>query len=410
MIVVRVLRGALPLALVCAQLFAQGDRRDKAVFVEPKNEFYEQMKKESEHFTAKEEKKKPQLKVDFSSVSHPASAAEFTQTWHQKPVSQGISGMCWCFSATSFYESEIYRLTGRQIKLSELYTVYWEYIEKARRFVRERGESEFGQGSEANAVPRIWKKYGVVPGDTYTGLKPGQLYHDHEAMYTEMKNYLSSVKSSKAWNEEEVVATIRSTLDHYIGGPPSTVVIDGKSMTPKAYFDTVVRLPLDEYVEFMSLMEKPYYKQVEYDVADNWWHDSSYYNIPLDGFMAILKKAVRSGHSLCIGGDTSEPGLDGHAGLAIVPSFDIPASFIDEQARQMRFTNHTTGDDHGIHVVGYATKDGKDWYLIKDSGSGSRNNSHPGYYFYHEDYVKLKMLGFTMHRDVVRDVLAKFNQ
>jgi len=38
--------------------------------------------------------------------------------------------MCWCFSTTSFLESEIYRLTQRKIKLSELHTVYWEYVEK----------------------------------------------------------------------------------------------------------------------------------------------------------------------------------------------------------------------------------------------------------------------------------------
>ena len=43
----------------------------------------------------------------------------------------------------------------KEVKLSEIYTVYWEYLEKARRFVRERGNSAFGQGSEANAVPRI---------------------------------------------------------------------------------------------------------------------------------------------------------------------------------------------------------------------------------------------------------------
>jgi bleomycin hydrolase len=74
----------------------------------------------------------------------------------------------------------------------------------------------------------------------------------------------------------------------------------------------------------------------------------------------------------------------------------------------MRFSNSTTGDDHGIHLVGFKEKGGQDWYLIKDSGSSSRNNSHPGYYFYHEDYVKLKILDFMVHRNVAEDVLKKF--
>ena len=53
--------------------------------------------------------------------------------------------------------------------------------------------------------------------------------------------------------------------------------------------------------------------------------------------------------------------------------------------------NKTTTDDHGIHLVGYMEKDGKDWFLIKDSGAGSRNTGDKGFYFYQEDYIKLNM-------------------
>jgi bleomycin hydrolase len=405
-----IFRAALCLCLASPLLPAQGVRKDRAVFDTTKSEFYEKMSAASRAFEAKETVPRRTLKMDFSGVAAPASPSEFTQYWHNPPVSQGLSGMCWCFSATSYFESEVYRLTKRSLKLSELYTVYWEYVEKARRFVRERGNSEFGEGSESNAVPRIWKKYGIVPEEDYTGLRPGQKFHDHGPLFTEMRNYLQSVKSQNAWNEEEVAGTIRQILDHYLGAPPAAVMAGGESLTPQEYLKKVVRLNLDDYVEFMSLMEKPYYAMAEYPAGDNWWHNGDYYNVPLEEFMALIRKAVRSGHTLCIGGDTSEPGIDGHAGLAVIPSFDIPSNAIDENARQFRFSNGTTGDDHGIHVVGYAEKEGKDWYLIKDSGSGSRNNSHPGYYFYREDYVKLKMLTFTLHREVAEDILAKFRK
>jgi len=49
------------------------------------------------------------------------------------------------------------------------------------------------------------------------------------------------------------------------------------------------------------------------------------------------------------------------------------------------------------------------WYLIKDSGSGSRNGENKGYYFYHEDYVKLKIMTFTVHKDAARDILKKMH-
>lgn len=391
--------------VVANRCLGQVEHRDKAVFVEPKNEFMDSVRKVADQFMNKEEPKKKVLKMDFSGVDHPATSEEFTSYWHNKPVSQAISGMCWCFSTTSFFESEIYRLTHRQIKLSELYTVYWEYVEKARRFIEERGNSVFGEGSESNAVPRIWKTYGIVPEDAYSGKKPGQVFHDHRKMFTEMDSYLNSLKASNSWNVEEAIATIKSILNHYIGEPPRTIVVNGKQMTPKEYCEKVVKLNFDDYIEILSLMEKPYFLMVEYEVSDNWWHSKEYYNVPLGDFMTGMKKAVRSGFTVCLSGDVSEAGIDGHEGVAMVPSFDVPSVYIDENARQFRFSNGTTGDDHGIHLVGYLEKNGKDWYLIKDSGSGSRNNKHPGYYFYQEDYVKLKMLGFMVHKDAVKDII-----
>jgi bleomycin hydrolase len=99
----------------------------------------------------------------------------------------------------------------------------------------------------------------------------------------------------------------------------------------------------------------------------------------------------------------------------MIPDYDIPSGYINEDARQFRFTNETTTDDHGMQLIGILEnyKDsGKNWYLIKDSGSGSRNVGEDdprfGYYFFHEDYIRLKMMGFTIHKDAVKDVLKKF--
>jgi bleomycin hydrolase len=153
-------------------------------------------------------------------------------------------------------------------------------------------------------------------------------------------------------------------------------------------------------------MEKPYNRFVEYVVRDNWWHSEEYYNLPLNDFMKLLKTAVRHGYTLAIGGDVSEAGYDALHEVAVVPTFDIPAEFIDENARQFRFSNNSTQDDHGIHIVGYMEKDGKDWYLIKDSGSGSRNGNNKGFYFYHEDYVKLKIMNIMLPKDFAEKVLA----
>lgn len=390
--------------------FAQESHRDKAVMASPKNEFLDSLRSmlSRQEKTSKEPKKR--LLVDFTGMQLPSSVAEFTAIPHTPPISQAISGMCWCFSGTSFFESEITRLSGRKIKLSELHTVYWEYVEKAKRFVQERGNSAFGEGSEANAVIRIWKSYGAVPAEAYTGLIGGKPVHDHSAMFAEMQRYLRSIKDAGAWDEAAAVATIRAIMDHYIGAPPERVSVNGKSFTPREYLGTVLQLKLDDYISIQSLMELPYYQYTELDVHDNWWHGSDYCNVPLDLFMATIKDAVRKGYGVAIGGDTSEPGLEGHAGVAVIPTFDIPSAFIDESARNFRFRNGTTGDDHGIHIVGFKVDGSKDWFLVKDSGSGARNNSHPGYYFFHEDYVRLKMLTALVHKDVAQEVLARMTR
>jgi bleomycin hydrolase len=387
------------------------DRRDRAVF-EVKNDLMKDSIKAELKRARPDEPGMKKMQLDFSTIPSPSAIVEFKSVRHFPPLLQGLSGMCWCFSTTSLLESEIYRLTKREIKLSELHTVYWEYVEKARAFVRTRGKTHIGEGSEANAVFRIWKKYGTVPGSAYTGFKNGLKYHDHEnTLFPEIERYLTGIKDRNAWNEEEAVLTVRSILDHYLGPPPATVTVDGRKLSPGEYLADVVRLNPDDYVDIFSLMEKPYFRKVEFEVPDNWWHSKEYYNIPLDDFMRVLKNAVRNGYSVAIGGDFSEAGYSyGSAGIAVVPSFDIPSAGIDELSRQFRFSNGTTTDDHGLHLVGYTEKEGKDWYLVKDSWSTAYNSAHPGYYFFHEDYVKLKMLGFSVHKDAVRDVLAKFTE
>jgi len=375
-----------------------------------KNEFFEEIEKASKEFFDKKKESKKVFKVDFTGLDLPKSKDEFTYFWHNDPLSQGLTGTCWSFSTTSFFESEIYRINNRKVKLSENYTVYWEYVEKTRRFVRERGISSFGEGSESNAVRRMWKEYGIVPEEVYTCKMPGQKFHDHSKLFVEMNDYLKSVKERNAWNEEEVLPTIKSILNYYLGAPPAKFTYEGKEYTPKEFLTKVVNLNLDDYVEIISLMQEPYYTKIIYDVPDNWWRDNNYYNVPLDEYMSIIKNAIRKGFTLAIGGDVSEAGIDSHFKVAIVPTFDIPSEYIDENARQFRFSNGTTGDDHGIHLIGYKNKDGKDWYLIKDSGSGSFNVGDKGYYFYSEDYLKLKMIDFIVHKDAVGDLLKKFGE
>ncbi|MBU0473174.1 MAG: C1 family peptidase [Bacteroidetes bacterium] len=393
----------LIITFISSITFSQNN--NKASYVEHKSEFFKQMENDLDTFNKKSKEEKKSFKMDFSGIDVPKSVDEFKTFWHNQPVSQGFTGTCWDFSTTSFFESEIFRINGEKIKISEMYTAYWEYVEKAKRFIEKRGDSNFDEGSEGEAVKLNWKRHGAMPIEAYSGLLPEQPNHDHRKLFSEMEAYLKSVKETNSWNEDLNLSTIKSILNHYLGTPPEKFDYNGKTYTPATFFNEVLKLNMDDYIELLSTIKYPYKEYIEFEAPDNWWHSKNYYNIQLDDFMKILKNSVRNGYSVALGGDVSEAGYSSTAEVAMIPSFDIPSEYINAFSREFRISNKTTTDDHGIHIVGYLEKDGKDWYLIKDSGAGSRDGNNKGYYFYEEDYVKLKMLSFMVHKNMLKGYL-----
>jgi bleomycin hydrolase len=357
----------------------------------------------------KEQKKnKRELRFDVSGIHTPDSLGAFSRVFHFPPVAQYRTGTCWSFSSTSFIESEVYRQTGRKIKLSEMHTVYYEYLAKARRFIQERGAEWNGEGSEANALIRMMKQHGAVPLSAYSGLRPGETRHDHTALAAEIQEYLNFVKSHDYWDEDAALKHVRLILDTRLGSPPATFEFEGRTYTPTKFLSDVLKIDLNDYVDVISTLSFPYYTQGPYEVPDNWWYDSTYYNLPLDKWYSSLVTAIRSGYSAELAGDVSEPGWYGQKDMDVIPEFDIPQTSINAQSREFRFYNRTTTDDHGIHLVGCTILDGRDWFLIKDSGRSARHGRFEGYFFMRDDYLRLKMLGYTVHRDALRDVLASF--
>ena len=220
----------------------------------------------------------------------PASPEIFTRHFHFPPQAQYYTGTCWAYGATSLLESEIFRIADKKIKMSEMHTVYYEYIEKTRRFVQERGDSNFAEGSQHNAVTRMWKLYGAVPLEVYAGVLAEDGLHDHTRMSREMTDFLQHVKAKDVWDEEWVVGVIRSILDKYMGPPPTEFKYKGRQYTPLSFLEKVCKINPDDYLGFMSSMAHPFYSQSEFEVPDNWWKDASYHNVPIEVF--IDRKSV----------------------------------------------------------------------------------------------------------------------
>jgi bleomycin hydrolase len=406
---------ALPLcaALAAAQPPSQDHAiyKDKVLLPREKQELADRdqflANRRGKPYTQAEEPVGKALSLDFSKLERPHDLTEFKTAWHTPPKRQWWTNTCWCFSTTSFLESEAKRLNGQELKLSEMYTVYWDYVEKAREFVRTKGQSIVEEGSESEAVLLRWKQYGIVPEAAFTGLVGGQTVFNHELLIEELNTYLAGVKKIGGWDEPTVLACVRAILDRHLGVPPAKVTVGGRELTPLQYLQEVVKVNPEDYVEFMSQLHVPFWTRGEYPVPDNWWHSKNYMNVPLADWYGGLAKAVQAGYTVAIGGDVSEPGYEGAEDCAIVPTFDCPQDAINQDSREFRISNKTTDDDHGIHIVGFTRKAGHDWFLIKDSARGSQRGV-PGYTFYRDDYVKLKMLTFLVHKDAVKNLTERF--
>lgn len=98
---------------------------------------------------------------------------------HTSVKDQNKSGTCWCFASTSFFEDEILRQGGDSLDLSEMFTVRQCYLDKADRYIRLYGQTNFAAGGSALDVPYVWERYGAVPEEVYTGLNYGEEKHVH---------------------------------------------------------------------------------------------------------------------------------------------------------------------------------------------------------------------------------------
>jgi bleomycin hydrolase len=257
------------------------------------------------------------------------------------------------------------RLGMEPLRLSVFYPVYYTFVEKAKQYVHTRGQARFGPGDLFSGVLDTIKAHGTMPAALYEG-KRAVVPTNQAALYRELEQYLSSVKTASDWHEERVLKRVKAILHKHLGTPPLTFTYNGKSFSPTSFVKEVVKLPWHEYTIITSFQYAPFYQFIELRVPDNWQHHNNYFNVPLEVFYPALKDAVSQGYSAAVNVDISEPSFELTQDLAIIPDFDIPAAAISQEAREFRFTNGSTTDDHLVQMVAYQKFGDADWFLVKD--------------------------------------------
>lgn len=325
-------------------------------------------------------------------------------------ISQGVTGTCWSFSTSSFLESEITRLTGNEVDLSEMYTVRNTYPQKAENYVMRQGKAQFSEGGLAHDVINSVASYGLVPNDAYTGLAPTENKHNHAEMVSVIHAMLDTYidnpggQLSKKWKN-----AVDKVLDVYLEENLTTFTYEGKNYTPES-FAKAMKIEAADYITLTSFTHQPFYESFILNIPDN-FSNGAMYNVPLDEFIKNIDNALANGFTVTLDCDVSESTFSSKHGVAIIPANDEnkkiavlgpePEKSITQQYRQDEFENYNTTDDHLMHITGKATdQNGNTYYKVKNSwGTDPSRTKYDGYVYMSVPYLRLKAISVLLHKD-----------
>lgn len=348
---------------------------------------------------------------------------------------QNKSGTCWCFAGTSFFEDEIRRAGGDSLDLSEMFTVRHCYLDKAEKYVRMYGQLNFAAGGSTADVPYVWRTYGAVPEEVYTGLAYGEDKHIHGELDAALKAYLEAIvkvpnkRLSTAWKNG-----VEGILDAYLGELPETFTYKGRTYTPQSFAESLPLNP-DDYISLTSFTHHPFYEEFAVEVADNWlWSRSM--NVPVEELKAIADNALANGYTFVWAADVSEPGFQWTKGVALMPKakdadlegtelsrwvklsdkdrekeryeFNAPVEEIEvtQESRQEMFDRQETTDDHGMEIVGTAVdQKGNRYYKVKNSWD--TNQVYDGFFYVSEPYFLAKTVNIFVNKAAVPAEIAR---
>jgi bleomycin hydrolase len=335
---------------------------------------------------------------------------------------QGSSGTCWSYSTNSFLESEMIRLGKQPVELSQIYSARNVYVEKGINYVRMHGAVTLGDGGALHDVINMYKKYGTVPREVYTGLNYGTDKNKFGEMAALIEGVLAAVvKNPNGELTPNWQKAYAAVIDSYLGKVPENFTYKGKNYTPQTFAKEVVGINPDEYVEMSSFTTSPYYQKTTMMVPDNWSFDQVY-NVKVNDMTDVIDNALKKGYTVAWATDVSEKSFSWKNGVAYVPTkkFDDmtaeekadmfngpkPEAEITPEMRQAAFDNYTTTDDHGMHIIGLAKdQTGREYYIVKNSWG--ETNDYKGFLFVTKNFVKYKTTALMVNKGGIPSDLAK---
>lgn len=329
---------------------------------------------------------------------------------------QGQSGTCWCFSTTAMTESDMLKKTHQTLDLSETYTVYNLYIDKAVKYMRRQGSTRFSEGGLSQDMINAVDEFGAVPQSVYPGIgKDTIMGHDME-MYGILKKYMDStlaVSEKKHVLDPNWKAGYIKILQHYLGTPPTTFMYNGKSYTPQTFAAAYVPQKAKDFIGLTSFTHHPFYSDFVMEVPDN-YNSNSYYNLPLNELIQTVKDCIQKGYTLTWDADVSNAGFRMNKGLAkFVPAGSKVEDFetykepaYSQSLRQQLFDEQITQDDHLMQITGLAKdSNGNEYFVVKNSWG--EVGPHKGYIYVSMPYFAINTISVVVNKNAVPKSVKK---
>ena len=348
---------------------------------------------------------------------------------------QNRAGTCWCYSGLGFIEAELLRMGKGEYDLSEMYTVYNTYMDRADKSIRTHGDASFSQGGSFYDVIYGMEHYGLVPEEE---MRPGVMYGDSLSDHMELSALADGMVAAIAKGKFNKLQSkdgellckkaIAAVHDVYLGKCPEKFTYKGKEYTPKSFYEST-GLNASDYVSLTSYMHHPFYSKFALEIQDNWrWGES--YNLPIDEFMEVFDYAIDNGYSVAWGSDVSERGFNRY-GLAVMPDVKAaremgsdmahwlkmsaseknaameklyttpqPQKICTQEERQLAYDNFETTDDHGMLIYGKAKDQlGNEFYMVKNSWGEA--GEYKGIWYASKAFVRYKTMNIVVHKDAI---------
>ena len=284
-----------------------------------------------------------------------------------KRCDQKRSGRCWMFASLNTMRTRIIeRYNLKTFELSQAYPLFFDKVEKSNWFLENVLDTTeeplngrlmahlladpIGDGGQWDMFRALVKKYGVVPKEAMPETACSSDTRDMDAYLTRYlrgaaKRLRESAQAGVDADDlramkKEMMGEVTSLLVTCLGEPPASfdvrlrdkdddLVLNG-TYTPQQFFESVVDMPVDDYVSVISAptADKPFGHTYTVARLGNVVEAGGvrYLNLPVERLKAVAIAQLQAGLPVWFGCDVAQSYLS-KEGIMDTASVDVDALF-----------------------------------------------------------------------------------